>query len=207
MAAPASAGTLLYDNGLGEGNNAIAIANGVAVADSFTVTSASALTGAHTYLWVVPYNDLAGGPTSLDWMIGTVPDLGNISSGTGGALSNTFVGTIYTGIGPGLGPFWVFESDFTLTGALAPGTTYWLTLYNAFDPVYPGCGADCFINPNVYWAVDDGPSQAWDTNSGYLDRSSESFQIYGYATPEPATLVLLGSVMLIFAGFVRKFTS
>jgi len=203
MAAPAWAGTL-YDNGPIGYSGALGIANGVAVADSFTVISPSTLTGAQVGLWLVPYNELAGGPTSLDWMIGTSPELGNISSGAGAALSNAFAGTTYSGEpGP---VYWVFESDFTLTGALVPGTTYWLTLDNAFDPVYPGCGADCYFNPNVYWDVDGGPSQAWDTNSGYLADGSESFQTYGYATPEPASLVLLASGMLIFAGFMRKIT-
>jgi hypothetical protein len=198
VAAPASAGTI-YDNGPINGTiDAWTINFGFQVADSFTVSSASNLTGAQVGLWLFSGDN----PTSLDWMIGTAPGLGDISSGTGAALSNTFL--------PGTNPYnyLLAESNFTLTGAVAPSTTYWLTIQNASTP----------SGDPIYWDQNNGPSQGWENTLGYgmggcsgtNASCSESFQIYGNsgtATPEPASWVLLGSGMLIFAGFMRKFAS
>jgi len=86
MAAPASAGNLLYDNGPINGTiNGWSISNGSQTSDSFILSSDSTLTGARIGLWLYP-GDTA---TSVDWLIGTTQYGQDISSGTS-ALSNVF---------------------------------------------------------------------------------------------------------------------
>ena len=80
--------------------------------------------------------------------------------------------------------------------------SYWLNMENAV--VASG-------NP-VYWDENDGPSWASEGSTGSIP--SESFTILGSAststtsttgtTPEPASLMLLGSGMLGVAGVLRR---
>jgi hypothetical protein len=84
----------------------------------------------------------------------------------------------------------VYESTFSLSGALNPGT-YWFTLQNAtsMDGSY------------VFWDVNFGPSMAIDSYYG-SDFGSESFQLYGVsvATPAPASLSLLSIGIAVIVG-------
>jgi len=183
MAAPALADTL-YSNGPINGTLGFYVfQGGCQVSDSFTPGGASNLTGAQIGVWIIPPQT----PTSVDWSIGTTPFGSDISSGTASILSNTLTG----GLGAGYYP--LAEDDFALSGTLAAGT-YYLTLGNF---------------ASGYWDQNSGPSAAYYTGGGQLP--SESFQLYGSldgaVTPEPASLVLLSSGILIFAGFMRKFTS
>jgi len=210
-AAPASAGTL-YDNGPVNGTisawnigNANCFPSGLpcAVSDSFTLSSFSTLTGAQIGLWLFQ-GDTA---TNVDWSIGTTPFGSNIGSGTAAALTGTFEFNN--------GTYNIYESTFSLSGGLAAGT-YYLTLQDLV-------GSDGGLG---YWDETDGPSAAFGSAVGNVNLNpvcgttgypgtlggtcSESFEIYGSpanATPEPASLVLLGSGMLILAGFMHKFTS
>jgi len=202
VAVPASAGTL-YDNGPINGSESAWTINfGYAVSDSFTLTGGTSftLTGVQLGLWIYPGDN----PTSLDWSIGSNYDLSDFGSGTG-SLTNTYQYT--NGYG-----YYIIESDFSLSDTLAAGT-YWLTIQNAStasgDP--------------IYWDINQGPSTAWESYYGLLNSSlcqsaigysgtcSDSFQVYGTinttTTPEPASLALFGSGMLIFAGLMRKLTS
>ncbi|HMD99035.1 MAG TPA: PEP-CTERM sorting domain-containing protein [Terriglobia bacterium] len=183
MATPASAGTVVYDNGPINGTiNAWTISTGSQVSDSFTLGSAATLSGAQIGLWLLP-GDSA---TAVDWSIGTTPFGSDISSGTA-ALAGTFQYNNALG-------FDIYESTFSLGGSLAAGTPYYLTLGNLVVS---------FGDPG-YWDENDGPSSAYTNAVGVGQIGSESFQLY---TPEPASMVLLGSGMLIFAGFMRKLTS
>ena len=162
----ARAGTL-YSNGLLNGTiNAYDIATPTPLSNSFILSSASTLTGAQLGLWVAsPGNP----PTSVHWAIGTTPFGGQVASGTAG-LSSVFIQD-YLGVS-----YAQYESTFSLSEAVNAGTFY-LTLNNA------SAGG-----PAVYWDETNGPSTPYGVGG------SESFQIFGNpaATPEPATLTLLG---------------
>jgi PEP-CTERM motif len=165
---------LVYDNGPINGTiTGWTINFGYVVSDSFTVSSATSLTGAQIGLWAAPGDD---NPTSVQWSIGSATYGSDISSGTG-VLSSTYQYT--NGYG-----YDILKSTFSLTGSVAAGTTYWFTLQNAVLPSG---------NP-IYWDQNNGPSTAYENSVGQLTppNGSESFQLYGTsAVPEPSTVTLL----------------
>jgi hypothetical protein len=186
MAAPAWAETLVYDNGPINGTiNAWTINSGDSVSDSFTLSSTATLSEAQIGLWLLP-GDTA---SNVDWSLGTTPFGSNEGSGTAADLTGTFQYNNVDG-------FDIYESTFSLDGTALPAGTYYLTLQNLVVS----------FGDNGYWDENDGPSLAYDNAPPYgvSQIGSESFQIYA---PEPSTLALLGSGLLILVGFKRRFAN
>jgi len=188
---------VLYDNGPVNGTlDAFNIANGLSVADSFTLSSTSTVTGVVLYTWIS-----GDTPGYLDWYITSGPFSGSLGVTTYNqgivSLSNTFLGTNTYGYN-------IYKDTFNIPSTTLPGGTYWLQLDNARG------NSD---SPNIFWDDNNGPSQAWQTGTGNLNdfngvpgNNSEAFQILGTTTlPEPSTMLLLGSGLVGLVAFRKRF--
>jgi hypothetical protein len=170
---------LVYDNGSWH-QGAIEVNAASLVTDSFTVATTTALSGAQVEVMAIPGDVLTG----VSWSIGTSAFGSEISSGTA-SLTNTPTGLTYGGYWP------VVESTFLLSGTVAAGTTYYLTLTN-LSTAENGTG---------WWDQSEGPSSAFSTEVGG-EIGSTSFQLYGVAAvPEPATITQLGIAAVCLIGY------
>jgi hypothetical protein len=192
--APASAG-ILYDNtGPSTGIlDAWGISFGISTANSFLLSHGATITGADFAVWVHPDATL----TSVDWVIASDP-LGSTTyaSGTATAINQTSLAY------PMIDGYNVDNESFSIPGFALTTGTYWLLLQNAI--VSNG--------DHIYWDQSDGPSQAWNSDWGYLPggytgacttpcTDSETFQVL---TPEPASFGLLAMGLLGIATLLRR---
>jgi PEP-CTERM motif len=202
MVTPASA-QVLYDDGPINGTtNGWTINFGYVTSDTFTLLNNSTVGGFDFGVWEFPGDIL----TSVGWSITSQPNYGTVyGSGTasGSSLTDQFIS---------MNQYGYHMDEITVTGLnvnLKSGTTYWLNLQNAVvpsgDPVFwdENSGAGC--------TGDDGkgggcPSQA--TCSDCIRPGNippESFDITGTtAVPEPGSVLLLGSGVLVCAGRLRR---
>src|SRR5271165_248003 len=199
---PASAQNWSYDNGPINGTtDAWTINFGYIVSDSY-IARGSNVNGFSFGVWEFSGDVM----TSVDWSITSAENGGTVfGSGTasGKALTDTFISSNQYG----------YDIDkISVTGLNVPeltGVTYWLNLQNAVvpsgDPVFwdensgKGCGgAGC-------------PSMASESSVGTIP--GEAFTISGgcgagknspSCTPEPSSIMLLGSGILGSAAVLRR---
>jgi hypothetical protein len=181
-AVPASAGTL-YDNST-TGPTGSYQYSGSPFADPFAASNSFTL-GANSTITQIMFGDwVAEGDTlnSVDWAITTEPFAGTtVASGTASSYTTTLQ-DINTG--------WAISSNvFSIPDLSLGAGTYYLQLDNAVESTnYP-----------TFWDISSGPSTAYQYNTNFPGAielpASETFAIYGTtaATPEPSSLLLLGS--------------
>ena len=209
LAGPAWAGVVFDNYPINSTIQAFAINFGYSVSDSFTTDPGGhTVTGVNFGSWNVSGDDI----TAVDWMIGTTPFS---STGGGSGTAAAVTDTLQVSLSPNPDSYNIYSNSINLLGepSLAPGT-YYLTLENA---VFPG-------GNQVYWDVNDGAGiDAQQNQVGELSFTNcggagivgggtdtgtcaESFQILGNAsaTPEPGSLMLFGSGILLLAGAWRR---
>ncbi len=131
--------------------------------------------------------------TSVDWGIESTP--GGYPDSFTAPTTQTFLFPETT-----FGGFDVDQETIALSGTYAPGT-YYLTLQN---------GVTSNGDP-IYWDINNGPSVAYENSIGNVDNylfsgsNSTAFAINGTtATPEPSSLLLLGSGLAGMVGMIRR---
>lgn len=184
--APAFASNVVYSNGPINGTiNAWNISSGFAVADGFDIFTTTTITGFDVGLWVnpgeTPYYTEWGLADKPDWLGGTFVAFG------AGYFSNT----LYC-LACGAGVADIYTSTVSGLNVTVPAGFYFLELLN-------GLTAQA---GDEFWDQNNGPSFAYENTVGIIE--SEAFTVYGSATPEPGTILMLGSALVGAAGVLRR---
>lgn len=178
----------IYDDGPTDGQDLGWTINfGFAVSNTFVVSTPSTINGLTFAAWLFPGDILETADVSI-----TSSEFGGTTyfdQTVGFTASGCFQNTIGYNVCNETASF----SGFNLN----PGT-YWLNLENAIvDTGEP-----------VYWDENGGPSEA--SNNSVDTLPAESFTMLGRqgsgtgTTPEPSSIVLLGSGILGLAGVLRR---
>jgi len=218
LAVPARCG-VIYNNDFGgvisgdhysEDSFDVGTDSGYQVSNSFSLAFSSSVTGFSVALWLIPGDTFV----DLSWAITSAP-LGGTTLASATTVTPASSSLLVSNNGVGFGGYEVDEETFSIAPALtlAAGTTYYLQLDGA-DVDYQGAA---ILDP-VGWDQSDGPSLAY--GSGYspellsdpsnnlpcngLCTDSESFELIGSATPEPASGLLIGTGLLTVAFAKRK---
>jgi hypothetical protein len=185
---PAMAGnTIVYNNGLPDGNDAWTISDGFSVSDSFKLSSAANVNAVQFTVALIPGDTFK----TVNWTI--------YSQGANFKVWGTGTANVFVGVGGGNGEY---PAEISFPGIQLPAGTYWIKLSNA-------CTSE--RNP-VYWWESGGPSKAVENVVGTIP--SESFAIVdppldssnaapASSAPQSGTILLLGSALLGIVGLVR----
>jgi hypothetical protein len=199
---PALADSTLYDNtgptSYGY-NGAFTINEGLEVADSFTLTSNSTLTGIDLIAWLSSSDTM----TNVDWLI-TTSAFGGTTLGSGTAsVTDSYLKTVQNG------SYDLDQVSFSLSDLSLTAGTYYLQIQNAVT----------VDGQTAYWDTSNGLSDAVGAGDGAspsdlngvaasVGTNSETFQIIGNAdtsaTPEPSSFLLLGSGLAGLAGLLKR---
>jgi len=186
-------------------------APGLYIANSFTPTANSTLTGVTAGLLVLKGDT----PVTVDWSIWDSVGPGNNGALLDGPATVTLTNT-FAFAGTGIfSNFDIYTSSFMLPSIDLGAGTYWLQLANATTVEEQSFSI-------VGWVQDSGPSQAWGSAVGFLTADTscgeivpgapscgEAFQIQGMTSgpttvPEPGNLALFGTGILLLTGPLRR---
>ena len=208
LSVPAFAGQI-YNDGPTNGTYSLLTIDGTlsgqfnqSISDGFVAASSGTGTEVFFAEWV-----LSGEvPTGVTWAIGTENFGGTLTAGAnfGTTLLCTNGSPFNGGLCAGSHGYDVYESHFTISDSFTAGDTYWLTLTNATDNQSEGING---------WDLNNGPATC-DVETGAIvpggggacGVGGESFTITSGApsTPEPSSIMLLGSGILGLAGVLRR---
>jgi hypothetical protein len=185
---PAMAGnTIVYNNGLPDGNDAWTISDGFSVSDSFKLSSAANVNAVQFTVALIPGDTFK----TVNWTI--------YSQGANFKVWGTGKANVFVGVASGDD----YEAQISFPAIQLPAGTYWIKLSNA-------CTND---GDPVYWWESGGPSKAVENVVGTIP--SESFAIVdppldsssnaapASLVPGSGTILLLGSGLLGVVGLVR----
>jgi hypothetical protein len=188
---PAAAQTL-YSNGPVNGTtDAWTINFGFVVSDTFSLSSASTVTGVNFYSWLIGSDTIQSAEIAI-----TSSEFGGTTY-TDQIVNFTMSGCSANQLGYNV----CLESSAGMTPVNLAAGTYWLNLENA-------C---CTLGDPFYWDENSGPSQASENTVGTIP--SEAFTVLGTAqtgtsttstTPEPSSVMLWGPGIIGLAGGIRR---